>query len=309
MALQTTSTTDAAGRAADLQDRETTARRLLRTSAKHGYDPEVDIDWDAPQPADRFYLSPEHSSLYGTDLWSGLTDEQRVELTKHEVASIMSVGIWFEAILMQMLIRHIYDQPASSAHVRFAYTEIADECRHSTMFSRFCEVADANGYWTGRKVHQLGRLLKTLSTDTLTFAGAMYVEEILDALQREWMADEKLQPLVRMTSRIHVIEEARHIKFAREEIRRVVPTLGRFRRAWARLILGLVVYYATTSLIDPRVYAAVGLEPATAARAAADNPNWRETKKFMGRKVVTFLDEMGLIAGPGKWYWRRAGVL
>ncbi len=37
---------------------------------------------------------------------------------------------------MQLLVRHIYDKAATSAHVRYALTEIEDECRHSKMFAR-----------------------------------------------------------------------------------------------------------------------------------------------------------------------------
>jgi hypothetical protein len=152
-------------------------------------------------------------------------------------------------------------------------------------------------------------LFKTTSNGTLTFGATLYVEEILDTLQREQMADESLQPIVQKASRIHVIEEARHIRYAREETRRQWPRLGRLGRAYSRLILGVVVYCATTRLIDPKVYAAVGLDVDEAVKAAAANPHWRATKQYAARKVATFLDEVGLIAGPAKLLWRRAGVL
>src|SRR5262245_6345201 len=83
-------------------DREETAQRLLRTSAKHSYDPAVDVDWDAPLGRDRYFIAPHRSSLYGTELWDRMSEEQRIELTKHEVASLYNMGIWFETILMQM---------------------------------------------------------------------------------------------------------------------------------------------------------------------------------------------------------------
>jgi hypothetical protein len=290
-------------------DREETAQRLLRTSAKHSYDPDTEIDWDAPLAPDRYFFAPHRSSLYGTALWDRMSEEQRIALTKHELASLYSVGIWFETILMQMLIRHLYDRPKGSAHTRYAWTEIADECRHSVMFSRMAEKFGAPEYGPGWLVHQLGRLFKTTSNGTLTFGGTIYVEEILDALQREQMADESLQPSVQKVSRIHVIEEARHIRYARDETLRQWPRLGWLGRAYSRFILAVVVYYATTSLIDPKVYAAVGLDVREAVAAAAANPYWRETKQFAARKVITFLDEVGLIAGPGKLLWRRAGVL
>lgn len=302
-----TSTVDATARR--VPDREDTARRLLRSSAKHSYDPATEIDWDAPLAPDRYFIAAHRSSLYGTALWDRMSEQQRIALTKHEVASFYSIGIWFETILMQMLIRHVYDCPKGSTHARYAWTEIADECRHSVMFSRMAEKFGAPEYGPGTVVHHLGRLFKTISNGTLTFGAALYVEELLDTLQREQMADPSLQPVVQEVSRIHVIEEARHIRYAREETLRQWPRLGPLSRAYSRFILALVVYIATTRLVDPKVYAAVGLDVAEAVAAARANPHWRQTKQFAARKVVAFLDEVGLIAGPGKLLWRWAGVL
>ncbi|MGH4014242.1 MAG: AurF N-oxygenase family protein [Pseudonocardiaceae bacterium] len=305
--MSTTSAVDAT--TSRIPDREDTAQRLLQTSAKHSYDPAVEIDWDAPLGPDRYFIAPHRSSLYGTELWDRLSEQQRVELTKHEVASLYSMGIWFETILMQMLVRHVYDRPKGSAHARYAWTEIADECRHSVMFSRTAEKFGAPEYGPDWIVHQLGRLFKTTSNGTLTFGATIYVEEILDALQREQMADQSLQPVVQKVARIHVIEEARHIRYAREETLRQWPRLGRLGRAYSRFILAVVVYFATTRLVDPKAYAAAGLDVDEAVAAAAANPHWRQTKQFAARKVISFFNEVGLIAGPGKLLWRWAGVL
>ena len=85
------------------------AERLLRSSARHSYDPEVDIDWEAPVDLTLWGMQPERMSLFGTDLWDRMSEEQRLELSRHEVASIASVGLWFELLLMQMMLRDLYD--------------------------------------------------------------------------------------------------------------------------------------------------------------------------------------------------------
>src|SRR3954463_13091982 len=93
-----------------ISDRETTASRLLRASAGHSYDPEVEIDWAAPLTEGDWFVPPHRGSLYGTELRDGLSREQRITLTRHEVASVASLGVWFETILMQLLIRDYYRQ-------------------------------------------------------------------------------------------------------------------------------------------------------------------------------------------------------
>ncbi|WP_282204447.1 AurF N-oxygenase family protein [Kitasatospora fiedleri] len=262
-------------------DRERTAERLLASSAKLSFNPLKDVDWDADPIPGAYYCPPRHLSLYGTDLWERMTDEERIELSKHEVASIASVGIWFEEILMQMLLRHAFDRDPTSNHVQYALTEIADECRHSIMFARMIAKMGVPAYGAGFVAHNLGRLFKAISTHSQTFGGTMYVEEILDAFQREVMNDDTLQPLTRQVSRIHVIEEARHISYAREEL--VRKRLGPVRRRYEQLFIGLIVYYATTALIHP------GCTPRSASTRRQAGPSPAPTRT----------------GGPPRSRWRR----
>ena len=291
------------------RSRKQDASRLLEASAKTSYDPVVHIDWEAPLPEGRYYTPPHRCTLYGTDLWERLTEEQRIELTKHELASIASMGIWFETILMQMMVRHVYDRDPLTSHVQYAYTEIGDECRHSVMFGKMIERIGAPYYRPVRLTHQLGRLFKQISNETLTFAGALFVEEILDQLQRETMVDESLQPLVRGVSRVHVVEEARHMRFARASFPDAWDAMGSARRAWTRHVLGQIAYIASTQLVHEQVYAAVGLDPRPTRHVAEANPHWRESRRWAARKAVATFEDAGLLDGPSRRWWQRAGLV
>src|SRR3954462_3438930 len=221
-------------------DREKTAERLLNSSADKFYDPEVDIDWSAPL-VDGLRYTPEHRcSLYGTELWDRMSEDQRIELSKHEIASIASVGLWFEVLLMQMLLKEVYRSDPTTRHVQYALTEIADECRHSTMFARMVERIGCPPYGPPAHVHRLGRLLPTIGYGPALYGSILVAEEVLDRLQRETMADESGQPLVRMVNRIHVLEEARHVRFAREEVVRGMAGLSKAELPYQRWLLATV---------------------------------------------------------------------
>ncbi|MFD6812152.1 AurF N-oxygenase family protein, partial [Streptomyces anthocyanicus] len=218
-----------------LRDRERLAERLLEASRKHSYDPDTELDWDAPFEPGKWYWPPELVSLYGTPLWSRMSEEQRIDLSRHEAASLASLGVWFEVILMQLLVRHVYDKPLTSHHVGYALTEIADECRHSMMFARLIRKSGTGEYPVPRVYHNLARVLKTVSTTPGSFAATLLGEEILDWMQRLTFPDERIQPLVRGVTRIHVVEEARHVRYAREELRRQMVTAPRWEREFTRL--------------------------------------------------------------------------
>ncbi|HEY0485297.1 MAG TPA: diiron oxygenase [Mycobacteriales bacterium] len=290
-------------------DRTAIANRLLSSSAKASYDPLVEIDWDAPVPADLYGMTPEWSSLYGTPLWDAMSEEQRILLTKHEFASISGVGIWFEMILMHLVLRDIYDQDPATPHVQYALTEIADECRHSVMFARAAEKFGAPSYGPTKAVNHLGRLFKTVTFGPNMYAGILVAEEILDIFQRDMINDERVQPITRTASRIHVVEEARHMRFAREEIVRRTQRMNAFERREQRTILALVAYYIATSLVHRDVYVAAGLDPKVAKHAARTNEHYAAKLRGAAAGLTDFLSDVGLVGGPSMRLWRKANLL
>ena len=282
------------------------SERLLQSTARHSYDPVVDIDWEAPLVDGLWFMQPERMSLYGTPMWDTLSEEQRIELSRHEVASISSVGLWFELILMQMMVRDLYDEDPRSARMHYALTEIGDECRHSLMFGKAIDRCGAPAYGPTPRLHRLGRLMKTVGYGVSGYASILVAEEILDRWQREVMGDDRVQPLVRMVSRIHVLEEARHMTFARDQIERMLPRLNRATIAWHQAMLAQTAFLVARGLVNPAIYEAVGLDPVAARRAALANPHYQETMAWMGERVTGYLDGLGLIPRHQRRLWRRS---
>ena len=290
-------------------DREQIAARLLRSSAKASFDPLVDVDWDAPVDSTRPGIPWHRSSLYGTDLWESMTHDARAELTRHEAASVASVGIWFELILISMLTRHVYELDPRSQHVQYALTEIADECRHSIMFGKMIEKLGAPAYGPGRKTLALGRFFRATSRPIEIFAAALFVEEVLDSLQREAVKDDEVQPFVREVMHIHVVEEARHMRYASEELGRQLARASAPVRYASSVRLAISCATAASRLIHPRAYAAAGLDIGEAKRVAQANPQWQATKAHSARKVMADFESLGLMdAAPARAIYERAGL-
>ena len=293
-------------RSLKVADREKTAERLLNSSADRFYDPDVDIDWAAPLAEDKYFIPQHRSSLYGTALWDGLTEQQRIELTKHEVASVASVGLWFEVLLMQMLVKAVYNADPTTRHAQYALTEVADECRHSTMFARMVERIGCPAYGPRRHVHRLGKLLPVIGYGPAMYGSILVAEEVLDRMQREAMQDESVQPLVRMVNRIHVLEEARHVTFARQEVASGMPKLTKPELAYQRWLVALVGCQVTHTLINPRVYRSVGLDPHEAYHVAMTSPHYQASLRWAGERIMAFLSDAGLVGAPGMHLWRKS---
>ena len=162
-----------------------TARRLLNSSTKNSYDPQLDIDWDAPLPEGFAFMPFERVSLYGTPLWDELSPEQRIELSKQELASIVSVGLWTELILIQMLVRDAYHRDPRDPRTHYELTEIGDETRHVIMFAKALDRMGVPAYRPPRFVHHLARLYKATARGPMLFGPVLVTEEIGRASCRE----------------------------------------------------------------------------------------------------------------------------
>ncbi|MGW4020273.1 AurF N-oxygenase family protein [Streptomyces sp. NPDC005009] len=292
-----------------LKDREQVAQRLLESSARHSFDPDKELDWEAPFEEGKWFWPPELVSLYGTPMWKRMSEEQRLLLSRHEAAALASLGIWFELILMQLLVRHIYDKSATSAHVRYALTEIEDECRHSKMFARVISRGGTPWYPVSRVHQNLGRLFKTISTTPGSFTATLLGEEVLDWMQRLTFPDERVQPLIRGVTRIHVVEEARHVRYAREELRRQMVTAPKWSQEFTRVTSGEFARVFSVAFVNPEVYTNVGLDRRAAVAQVKASAHRRDVMQQGSKRLTDFLDDIGVLRGVGRKLWQSSGLL
>jgi P-aminobenzoate N-oxygenase AurF len=291
------------------KDREVTAERLLDSSVRNSYQPDLDVDWDAPLVEGKGFMPEERVSLYGTELWERLTPQQRVELAKHEIGSITSVGLWTEILLMQLLARYAADLDPRSPHTHYALTEIGDETRHAIMFGKGLTRLGLPAYGPPRIVRSLSKVFGAVIGGPAMFASVLVVEETTDRLQRSMLDNDDIQPFIRMINRIHVVEEARHVRYAREELVRGMESLSRPMLELHRFVTAVVAYTIVDIMVHPRAYQTVGLDPKQAREVARANPHHHETRRWLAEKITEFLTDVGMIGGPSKRIWRKAHLL
>ncbi|HNF06320.1 MAG TPA: diiron oxygenase [Mycobacterium sp.] len=289
--------------------REEFADRLLNGSVKKSYAPVVDIDWDAPIDPDKFFLPPNMVTLYGTPQWDAMTREQQIELSRQELVNILSAGIWFENILNQALLRDVMHKNPTASATHYALTELGDETRHMVMFGK--TIARVGGIPVRPKLFQrmIINSLPFVFRGSVLWAAALVGEEIFDALQRQIMDDPELQPIVQRLMRIHVTEEARHIQFARDGLRKAVPTMPWYRRALLANLHGFGGPFYRMLFTLPIQYSRAGLDGREMRSIARSSPHFRQACVTSFQPLSAFFEEVGLMGRLGRRLWRRAGFL
>ena len=289
--------------------REEFSERLLKGSVKRSYAPIVDIDWDAPLDPDKFYLPPKTVSLYGTPLWDDMSRAQQIDLSRQELVNTLSAGIWFENMLNQALLRKMIHQDPTARATHYELTELGDETRHMVMFGKAIERVGAKPVRPRLYQRMIINALPLAFKDSLLWMAALIGEEIFDSLQRQMMEDPDLQPMVQRLMRIHVTEEARHIQFARDGLRKRAPHMRRINKLWVANINGIGGVFFQYLFTNPTPYRRVGLDPREARRAARRSPHRHEVQIAGFAPLAASLAEVGLMGPIARRMWKRSHFL
>jgi hypothetical protein len=289
--------------------RQQFAERLLKGSVKKSYAPVVDIAWDEPLDPDKFFLPPDTVSLYGTPMWDAMSREQQIELSREELVNTLSAGIWFENILNQALLRKVMHQDPTGTATHYELTELGDETRHMVMFGKAIERVGAKPVRPRYYQRFIINLLPFAFQGPVLWMAALIGEEIFDSLQRQMLDDPELQPMVQRLMRIHVTEEARHIQFARDGLRKRTPTMRWAPKFFVANINGLGGYFFRYLFSSKVPYRRVGLDARQARRVARRSPHRRETQISGFAPLAAFLEELGMLGPIARRMWRRSGFL
>ena len=288
------------------------AAQLVAASERLSFDPFRDIDWDVPLDDSQYHLPPEFLPLYGTGVWDAMPEEERRAYSRHEAAALCGAGIWFENLLIQAVMRHLTELPVTDPSHRYLLVEVADECRHSMMFGEYIRRAGTPPYRPSLgKEPMAERLLEQLAGTPVgkmvTFVLILAIEELLDVCNRATMKDERVHPTSRQIARIHALEEARHVSFARTYLSELWPTLSAEEKAAAANFTRVAVAAVTGLVVNSDVYEAMGIEDGF--ELARGNPLHRErVTRDLGR-LTGFLTELGVISEADRPLWEEMGLL
>jgi hypothetical protein len=281
------------------------SHQLVAASQRTTLDPFEYVDWSVPIDDSAFHLPPELLPLYGTAAWHAMTESEQIAYSRHETAALCGAGVWFENVLMQVLLRHLADIPVTDPSHRYLLVEVADECRHSTMFGEYIRRAGTPAYRPELAASSLAD--DDPARRTVSYLLILAVEELLDHMNRATMRDERLHPTSRAMAKLHVLEEARHVSFAKTFLAESWETLDDDARREIADAAPVLVSVVADLSVDPAVYEHLGI--AAGAEIARANPHHRTTIVAGLAKLTTFLSELGVIDSEHRATWSQLGLV
>lgn len=282
----------------------TRIERLNTASVNRVLEPDVDVSGHLD--LDRQVLPDDLLSIAGLDL--DLTPEQRQTLAREELASIFDNGLRFEAVLnagFSMLISNSSD--LTDPRIVYMLHEIGEETRHSRLFVRVIDQLRPSAprtlnTWYFRLLDRIGTR-QILARPALLFTLVLAGEEAPDLFQKLASEHPDTDPFIKDVSRYHRSEEARHLSFARAMFPEVWAEANWRDRFAVRHVAPFVVGQMFELLVQPGVYATVGLPTWDTWKAAKATPVRVALRHQATRPVLKELQDAGVFRGelPKAW--------
>jgi len=292
--------------------------RLNDLSVHKHFDAYGDIAWDDPEyhldPTDaRWELDPELDPLGATDWYKSLPADKRARLGCELVASKMKLGLIFENILKQGLLRFAMTLPNGAPEFRYAYHEVIEEAQHSLMFQEFVNRTGYDAPGLSRIDGPANAWIIGLGKrfPQLFFLFVLGGEDPIDYVQRrELRSDRPIHPLLERIMRIHVTEEARHLSFARHYLKRTVPSLSRARKAQLAIFAPLILGQMAQLMLKPsrRLVERYDIPKHVIDEAYTHNPRHHAETIASLTKVKKLCSDLGLIRAPYSRLWKTVGL-
>ena len=205
--------------------------------------------------------------------------------------------------------------PNRSAEFRYLYHELIEEAQHSLMFQEFVNRTglDVDGLPAFARLFARGLPRLARRFPELFFMFVLGGEDPIDHVQRSELhrGARWAHPLVRRISQIHVIEEARHLSFARAYLRRNVPKLGPVRRHLLRLRTPLILGNMARLMMQPsaQIVREYGIPKLALREAYRGNAVFARARCEALGKTRALCAELGLVTAPYTLVWRCFGIL
>ena len=231
---------------------------LSEGSVRRNFNPYTDIDWKSPEFAvtenDPRWILP-HTDPLGRHPWyQAQSQERQIQIGMWREANVAKVGQQFENILIRGLMQYSFWVPNGSPEYRYCLHEAVEECNHTMMFQEMVNRIGADVPGMSRLMKWRAQVIPLVAGPLPIpfFFGVLAGEEPIDHTQKNVLREGKtLHPIMERVMAIHVAEEARHISFAHEYLRKRVPHLPRRKRFWLSLYVPVVMRVLCSAIVVP----------------------------------------------------------
>jgi hypothetical protein len=294
-------------------------RRLSHQSVVKHFDAYADIAWDSPEfridhDDPRWELEPD-DVLGATEWYRSQPAGIRSRIGLRMLANFMKIGVVFEYVLKRGLLDFASQLPTGSPEFRYCYHETIEEAQHALMFQEFINRTGFNiPALNGLELRCADFVVKyARKFPELFFIFVLAGEDPIDYVQRQSLRKSRadIHPLFRRMMQIHVIEEARHMSFARHTLRRRIPDLSISRKRRLGYCIPLILGVMGRKMMEasPQIAREFNIPREVVNFAYRKNPIHSRRIHEASTKLFDLCNELGLLDRWSIRLWRMMRIL
>ncbi|KAA0017688.1 AurF N-oxygenase family protein [Antrihabitans cavernicola] len=296
---------------------EETLTLLSEGSVHRHFDPYVDITWDSSEfevtGSDPRWILPKADPLGNHPWYLALPDEKKIAIGMWRQANIAKVGLQFETVLMGGVLQYVFRAANGSPEFRYCTHEVIEEGNHTLMFQEMVNRigVDVPG---GRKWFRVVAPFLPLAGSAfpiIFFIGILAGEEPIDHIQKTILrSGAEIHPIMSSVMAIHVAEEARHISFAHEFLRRHIPEMsppGRFAISLA-FPIAMRVLCDVIVIPPPEFWSKFDIPESVKKDLFWEKPESRQTLRDYFADVRMLAQEAGLMNPVSRRLWKMLKI-
>src|ERR1700737_4812290 len=286
---------------------------LSEGSVRRNFNPYTDIDWDPAEfevtENDTRWVLPATAPLGRHPWYKAQPLDKQIAIGMWRQANVAKVGLHFEPILIRVLMQYTFWVPNGSPEYRYCLHESVEECNHTLMFQEMVNRI-------GVDVPGMPRLLRWVSPliplaagplPIVFFFGVLAGEEPIDHTQKNVLREGKsLHPIMEKVMAIHVAEEARHISFAHEYLRKRVPRMRPRSKFWLSLHVPVIMRVLCSAIVVPprALFKELDVPKWVRKEVFFRSPESRQMLRDMFADVRMLCYDTGLMNPLAKLMWR-----
>lgn len=291
---------------------------LSEASVERHFDAFIDVPWDSPdfevRKDDPRWILPTGVDPLGSHPWyQSQSIERQIEIGQWRQANILKTGLQFENILIRGIMQYVFNARNGSPEYRYLTHEATEECHHTQMFQETVNRIGVDVPGMPRFMRILGSVipLAASAVPVTFFIGVLAGEEPIDHTQKGILrAGNEMHPMLLRIMEIHIAEEARHISFAHEYIKRRGPRLGRIDRFVVSLLFPLIMRYgADLIMIPPKKFRTeFGIPKKVMKDLYWRAPESRERLAELFGDVRMLAEQSGLMTRSSRVMWKLCKI-
>jgi ferritin-like protein len=188
-------------------------RRLYENAKRDQWNASRDIAWDAAPSPDGRIIADELIDIYGSPLWDGLSESDKVDLNRRIAAWRLGVLMYGEQGAL-LACSQMVNLVEGTDHKFFQATQVMDEARHNEVLKRYIadRLADITYPMPKNEVELFESILGESKWYLKTIALQLVAETFAVALFK-MMAESAKDPVLGEVCRRILVDESRHMGF------------------------------------------------------------------------------------------------